>query len=90
MAVGTAVLDFSTGRYDTSVAVADATVTGTTKVDAYIMVPDNDTGRFRDEYWVEALDVYAGNINPGVGFTMYAKVNFGCAFGLFTINYVTL
>lgn len=90
MATGTAVLDFNAGRYDTSVDVADATVTGATKVEAYILVPNSDAPRYRDEYWVEALEVYAGNVAAGVGFTMYGKSTFGKALGQFTINYVTL
>ena len=89
MATGTAALDFSTGLFDASVAVADATVGANTKVEAYILVPNSDTGRFRDEYWAENLSVYAGNISAGVGFTIYGKCTFGHALGQYTINYVT-
>lgn len=90
MATGTAVLDFSTGLYDTSVAVSDATVGAGTKVEAYILVPATDSPRFADEYWVEDLAVYAGKVSAGVGFTILGKCLFGPALGQFTINYATV
>ena len=90
MATGTAVLDFGEGAFDTSVAVPDTTVTGTTKVEAYILVPNSDTGRPRDEYWVEDLEVFAGNVSAGVGFTVYGKAMCSRAFGQFTINWASL
>lgn len=90
MATGTAVLAFSTsGSWDTTVAVADATVSAGTKVEAYLLVPASDTPRYRDEYWVEDLHVYAGNVEAGVGFTIYGKAP-RKALGSFTVNYVTV
>ena len=91
MATGTCVVDFGTaGSFDTSVAVADATVVAGTKVDAYILVPASDSPRFRDEYWVEELEVFAGGVSAGVGYTVFAKCGYGVAFGQFTINWVTV
>ncbi len=91
MATGTATLAFGTGKlFDTTVAVADATVVAGTKVEAYLIIPSSDSPRMRDEYWVETLNVYAGNVQAGVGFTIYGEVRFGYALGDFTVNYVTL
>jgi hypothetical protein len=91
VAGGTATLAFGTTGSDTaSVAVADATVTGTSKVLAYLQVPASDSPRQRDEYWVEDITVLAGNVSAGVGFTIYGRCGFGRAVGDFTVNYAVL
>lgn len=91
MATGTATLSFgATGDYSTSVSVSDATVGAGTKVEAYLIVPASDAPRYRDEYWVEDLRVYAGNISAGVGFTIYGACRLQKALGDYVVNYVTL
>ena len=88
---GTATLDFGTdGSFDTSVAVAEASVTALSKVDAYFIVPASDSPRMRDEYWVEDIEAKAGNISAGVGFTIYGAARCGVALGQFTVNYVVV
>jgi len=38
-----------------------------------------------DEHWADDLEVIAGNIVPGTGFTIYAKTNVGRSFGQYSI-----
>jgi hypothetical protein len=91
VAGGTATLAFGTLGADTaSVAVADATVTGGSRIEAYLQVPASDSPRPRDEYWVEDLTVRAGNVSAGVGFTIYGRCGLGMAVGDFTVNYAVL
>lgn len=89
MAVGTAILDFGVGNDSVNVAVADATVAAGTKVEAYLIIPASNAPRYADEYWVEDLQVYAGAVAAGVGFTIWAICRTGKAVGQFIVNYVT-
>lgn len=72
---GTAVLDFGgyPGTSDASVDVTgQAGIVGTSVVEAWLRL--EATGdHSADEHWVESLEVYAGNIVDGVGFTIYGK-----------------
>jgi hypothetical protein len=69
---GTATLDFGAfpGASDASVFVAAPTITGASLVEAWIFpaaTPDHSA----DEHLVETLRVMAGNVQAGVGFTIY-------------------
>lgn len=72
---GTAVLQFGgfPGASDTSVAVTgQAGIVSTSVVEAWMRL--EATGdHSADEHWVESLEVYAGSIVDGVGFTIYGK-----------------
>lgn len=72
-AQGTATLDFGAipGVSDASVAVTgQAAILSGSLVEAWILpaaTPDHSA----DEHLLESLDVYAGNIVAGTGFTVY-------------------
>lgn len=73
MATGTATLDFGTfpGKSDTSVVVTGQTgIVSGSLVDAWIR-PAATSDHSADEHFVEEIDVYAGNIVGGTGFTIY-------------------
>lgn len=87
MAQGTTTVNFGTGKTDTSVAVAAAGITGSQLVEAWIF-PSATATNTADDHWVEDLVVIAGNVQAGVGFTIYAKCRSGLAYGEFTVGWV--
>ena len=61
------------GTSDASVTIAgQASIGAGSKVKAYIIATAT-ADHSADEHWAETLDVMAGNIVPGTGFTIYAK-----------------
>lgn len=61
------------GTSDASVTIAgQAGIGAGSKVKAYIIATAT-ADHSADEHWAETLDVMAGNIVPGTGFTIYAK-----------------
>lgn len=87
MPQGTTTVDFGTGTTDVSVAVAAPTITGGQLVEAWIF-PATTASNTVDNHWVDDLKVVAGDVNAGVGFTIYAKCNTGLAHGIFNIGWV--
>lgn len=87
MAQGTATIDFGTGKTDTSVAVSAPAITGSQLVEAWVF-PTATVSNTTDDHWVEDLTVVAGNVQAGVGFTVYAKCNTGFAHGQYTVGWV--
>jgi hypothetical protein len=75
-AQGVATLDFGAfpGNTDTSLAVADATILAGSLVEAWIW-PLATTDHTADEHIVEPLNVFAGNVVAGVGFTIYLRTD---------------
>jgi hypothetical protein len=74
MAVGTATIDFGAlpGGSDASVVVTGQTgIAANSSVEAWV-VPTANADHNADEHIVEGLRIYAGNIVPGTGFTIYA------------------
>ncbi len=72
---GTATINFGAfpGASDTSVAVTGQTgIVADSLVRAWIR-PVATADHSADEHWVETLDVMAGNIVAGTGFTIYGK-----------------
>lgn len=72
-AQGTANLDFGAfpGASDASVAVTGQTgIVGSSLVEAWLF-PTATADHSADEHIVEPLEVYAGNIVAGTGFTIY-------------------
>lgn len=70
---GTATIDFGVfpGKSDTSVAITgQPAVTSSTVVKAWIY-PQDTADHSADEHLVETLDVYAGKVLAGTGFTIY-------------------
>jgi hypothetical protein len=73
MATGTAELDFGAapGKTDASLAVTgQAAIVSGTLVEAWLR-PIATTDHSADEHMVETLQVFAGNIVAGTGFTIY-------------------
>jgi hypothetical protein len=85
---GTAVLDFGTGAMDANVSVTgQGAITTSNLVESWVALTatSNNTA---DNAWVEPLQVRAGNIQNGIGFTIYGRSLFGRAFGQYNINWV--
>lgn len=69
-----ATIDFGAfpGKSDTSLAITgQAGIAADSEVEAWIM-PLATADHTADEHLVERIDVFAGNIIPGTGFTIYA------------------
>jgi hypothetical protein len=87
MATGSAILNFGTGSTDCTVVVTGQTAILTTSMlDAWIMAKATSNNGV-DEHWVEDLEVVAGNILAGVGFTIYGKCSSGRAYGNYTVQW---
>lgn len=85
---GTAIIDFGATAGDTaSIDITGQTgITGTSYVDAWI-VPSVSTDHSVDEHLLEDLDIMAGNVVAGTGFTIYAICRVGSAYGKFNIQW---
>jgi hypothetical protein len=70
---GTAQVDFGAfpGGSDASLAVASATIGAGNLVEAWIF-PALTADHTADEHLVETINIVAGNVVAGVGFTIYA------------------
>lgn len=86
-AQGTTTVNFGAKATDTSVAVASAGITGGQLVEAWIF-PAATASNTVDNHWVETIHVVAGNVQAGVGFTIYAKVDEGFGHGIFNVGWV--
>ena len=88
---GTTSLNFGTfpGNTDTSVAVTGQTaILSGSLVEAWIL-PKATTEHTADEHWMENIQVTAGNIVAGTGFTIYALTLDKCRlYGNFNIAWV--
>lgn len=72
---GTTTVNFGSapGAADTSTTITGQTnIVAGSSVDAWIS-PTATADHSVDEHWVDPPAIYAGNIVPGVGFTIYAK-----------------
>jgi hypothetical protein len=87
MAQGTTTINFGGMATDTSVAVAAPAITGGQLVEAWIF-PATTASNTVDNHWVETIQVIAGNVQAGVGFTIYAKVDEGFGHGTYNIGWV--
>lgn len=84
---GTATLDFSTGNAEASVAV---TGQGAIAADSLVAASKRlvtTAAHSADEARMESLEVTAGNISPGAGFTIYGHILQGRAQGAYTVNW---
>jgi len=87
MAQGTATINFGPGATDTKVDVAASAITAGQLVEAWIF-PANTGTNTVDNHWLDSIRVIAGNVQAGVGFTIYAKVDQGLAHGSFNVGWV--
>lgn len=78
MATGIATIDFGThpGSNEASVAVTgEATITATSKVEAWIMADDTTSDHTANDhkYFAAFVALTCGTPSAGVGFTIYAR-----------------
>ena len=89
-ATGSATVDFGTGNTDTLLAITgQSAILSGSMVDAWL-VPAVTANNGIDEHWVEDLEVMAGNVIAGTGFTIYAKCRTGKAVGQFAVQWAWL
>ncbi len=71
---GSVQIDFGAfpGTTDTTLAVAVTQISSGSVVECFIM-PAATTDHSVDEHWLDPPEVFAGSVNAGVGFTIYAK-----------------
>lgn len=87
---GTTAIDFGAfpGKSDASVAVAQPSVTAGTIVKAWLY-PVATADHSADEHLVETLNIFAGAVSAGVGFTIYgvnrAQQGDSRIYGLWTV-----
>ena len=73
---GTVTLDFGSfpGSNEASVSFVDATISGTSKVEAYFMASDTTTDHTAsDHQYVGLFVTLSASANAGVGGTIYAR-----------------
>ena len=88
MAQGTTTIDFGTGKTDTSVnVIGQSSITGSNLVEAWVF-PATTASNTSDNHWIEDLEIMAGNVIAGTGFTIYAKCNTLKAHGIYNIAWV--
>jgi hypothetical protein len=89
---GTATISFGAqpgGRTAQVAVTGQAGIGASSRVEAWIEVPAGGSAdHSADEHWLEDIQVYAGNISAGVGFTIYAKCMTGSTYGAFTVAWV--
>ncbi len=71
---GAVQIDFGAfpGTTDTTLAVAVTQISSGSVVECFVM-PAATTDHSVDEHWLDPPEVFAGSVNAGVGFTIYAK-----------------
>ncbi len=72
-------------EYDTSVFVSDTSITGTSKIIVSVSATAT-TEHTIDDITSTVIIVFAGNVQNGVGFTIYAKAPEG-TYGKYKVNY---
>lgn len=72
MPVGQTTLDFGAfpGKTDASVAVAAPTILAGSKVEAQVRL-EATVDHSADEHMLETIEIFAGDVQAGVGFTVY-------------------
>ena len=87
-ATGTTTIDFGGKSTDTTVTVTgQASILADSLVEAWIL-PASTASNTSDNHWVDDIEVFAGNVQAGTGFTIYAKCRTGFAHGVFNIGWV--
>lgn len=85
---GTSTIDFGTGKLDTSVAVTgQAAITTANLVEAWLSGVAT-SNNLANAGFAEDLLIFAGDIVNGTGFTVFAQVQRGRAFGQYVVNWV--
>ena len=87
MTQGTTTVNFGGKATDTSVFVSAPTITGGQLVEAWLF-PAATATNTADNHTFDDLQITAGNVQAGSGFTIYAKCRTGFAHGEFTVAWV--
>jgi hypothetical protein len=87
MAQGITTVDFGAKATDKSVAVSAPSITGGQLVEAWLF-PADTASNTADNHMFDDLQVTAGNVQAGVGFTIYVKCRTGFAHGVFNLAWV--
>lgn len=85
---GTTEVDFgSSGSTDTTVVITgQASILGTSRIEAWIECTAT-AGHSIDEHAAADIDIRAGNISAGVGFTIYAVSRSGLQYDTYTVGW---
>ena len=87
MPQGTATINFGAKATDTSVFVSAPSITGSQLVEAWLF-PAATASNTADNHWFDDIELIAGNVQAGSGFTIYAKCRTGFAHGAFNAAWV--
>jgi hypothetical protein len=79
------VLDFGTGNDIASVNVADAQIQAGSIVDAWLLIKAS-SNHSADEHLAEEIEVFAGNVVAGVGYTIYGRTRNTRLHGQFNVG----
>lgn len=86
---GVATVDFGAipGATDASVDVTGQTEIASDSTVLAAIRPTATADHSADEHWVEEIDVLAGNIVAGTGFTIYAKTRNRRLYGTWSVSW---
>jgi hypothetical protein len=84
--VGSAIVDFGSGGSDASIAVAAPTIQAGSIVLVSVAAKAS-TDHSADEHLTEELEVRAGNVVAGIGFTIYARTRNLALRGKWNVNW---
>jgi hypothetical protein len=87
---GTATIDFGAapGKSDTSLVITgQGAIASGSLVEAWLAYAST-SGHSADEHFVEELQVTAGNVVAGTGFTIYARTRNKALTGTWSVNWV--
>lgn len=83
---GTTTVNFGAKETSVSVTVASAGIAANSVVSANLL-PAATASNTADNHWFDNLQVMAGSIVAGVGFTIYASCKTGVAHGIYNIGW---
>lgn len=88
---GTVTINFGTfpGSQEASIAFTDATISGTSKVEAYVMADDTTTDHTANDHrYLGILAAFSAAPSAGVGGTIYGRARRDKIVGTFKLRYV--
>lgn len=86
---GTATINFGSfpGASDAQLAISDANTLSGSSVMATIC-PASTADHSADEHWAEEIDITAGSVSAGTGFTIYAKARNYPLYGAWNVSWI--
>lgn len=88
---GTVTINFGAfpGKTEASIAFTDATISGTSKVEAYIMADDTTSDHTANDHrYLGVLADFTASANAGVGGTIYGRARRDKIVGTFKVRYI--